>query len=233
MTDSTGTVVWAADYKPFGEATVTVSTITNNLRFPGQYFDAETGLNYNYYRDYNPVLGRYSESDPSGINGGQNHLYSYAGNNPVSAFDPSGLECQQDSPWVPATVISDPNNLGQLIDSFYVTKWKKIAEWNALPLFSGGRTMKGPCGCLWKKVGYTKISTYIKFRLYEAMFKCCTKNMCSGENCTTEKRFLEQAELSTIKKDELSLFNFETAVTKGFYGHNSECGCDDPNYYGP
>jgi hypothetical protein len=41
LTDSNGTVVWAADYKPFGEA-----TITNNLRFPGQYYDAETGLNY-------------------------------------------------------------------------------------------------------------------------------------------------------------------------------------------
>ena len=65
MTDSSGAVVWSADYKPFGEATVTVSTITNNLRFPGQYYDAETGLNYNYFRDYNPALGRYVEGDPS------------------------------------------------------------------------------------------------------------------------------------------------------------------------
>ncbi len=63
MTDSTGTVVWSADYKPFGEATVTISTITNNLRFPGQYFDAETGLNYNYYRDYNTQIGRYTTVD--------------------------------------------------------------------------------------------------------------------------------------------------------------------------
>ena len=62
MTDSTGTVAWAADYKPFGEATATVSTITNNLRFPGQYYDAETGLNYNYYRDYSPAIGRYVEA---------------------------------------------------------------------------------------------------------------------------------------------------------------------------
>jgi RHS repeat-associated protein len=63
MTDNTGTVVWAADYKPFGEATITVSTITNNLRFPGQYFDQEIGLYYNYYRDYNPMIGRYIEAD--------------------------------------------------------------------------------------------------------------------------------------------------------------------------
>jgi YD repeat-containing protein len=38
MTDASGVVVWVADYKPFGEATITVSSITNNLRFPGQYY---------------------------------------------------------------------------------------------------------------------------------------------------------------------------------------------------
>jgi RHS repeat-associated protein len=91
LTDSTGTVVWSADYKPFGEATVTISTITNNLRFPGQYFDAETGLNYNYYRDYNPVIGRYVESDPLGIEEGTNHMYSYVENKPLNYIDRDGL----------------------------------------------------------------------------------------------------------------------------------------------
>ncbi|WP_035217156.1 RHS domain-containing protein, partial [Desulfobulbus elongatus] len=43
MTDSTGAVVWAADYQPFGRADLLVNTVENNLRFPGQYFDAETG----------------------------------------------------------------------------------------------------------------------------------------------------------------------------------------------
>ncbi len=90
MADSSGTAVWAADYKPFGEAAVTVSTITNNLRFPGQYFDAETGLNYNYYRDYNPVIGRYIEVDPIGLEGGGN-LFLYSEGNPINLFDPFGL----------------------------------------------------------------------------------------------------------------------------------------------
>jgi len=96
MTDSSGTVVWSADYKPFGEATVTVSTITNNLRFPGQYFDAETGLLYNLNRTYNPVPGRYNESDPIGIapndRGELNHLYIYVNNNPITRTDPTGLQ---------------------------------------------------------------------------------------------------------------------------------------------
>jgi RHS repeat-associated protein len=91
MTDSTGTVVWAADYKPFGEVTITVSTITNNLRFPGQYFDQETGLHYNYYRDYNPAIGRYPEADPVGIIRGENHLYVYVANRPITDIDPKGL----------------------------------------------------------------------------------------------------------------------------------------------
>jgi len=90
MTDSSGTVVWSADYKPFGEATITVSTITNNLRFPGQYFDAETGLNYNYYRDYNAALDRYIETDPLGLRSGIN-LYLYAGANSIRFTDPRGL----------------------------------------------------------------------------------------------------------------------------------------------
>ena len=91
MTDSSGQVVWSADYKPFGEATVTVSTITNNLQFPGRYFDAKTGLNYNYFRDYNPAIGKYKQADPIGIRRGRNHLYAYVGNNPVRLIDSRGL----------------------------------------------------------------------------------------------------------------------------------------------
>jgi len=109
MTDSSGTVVWSADYKPFGEATVTVSTITNNLRFPGQYYDAETGLNYNYYRDYNPVIGRYIESDPIGLQGGLN-IFGYGQNNPITKMDFWGLEANGCGPadWRSALVPDSP-----------------------------------------------------------------------------------------------------------------------------
>ena len=91
MTDANQAIVWSAYYKPFGAATVTVSTITNNLRFPGQYFDAETGLNYNVNRDYNQVIGRYIEADLIGIQRGNNHLYGYAKENPLKYDDPQGL----------------------------------------------------------------------------------------------------------------------------------------------
>ncbi len=90
LTDANGTVVWRAHYEPFGHATVDAgSTVTFNLRFPGQYFDAGTGLHYNYYRDYDPDTGRYLQPDPIGIAGGLNP-YVYAYDNPLRFADPTG-----------------------------------------------------------------------------------------------------------------------------------------------
>ncbi|WP_306524235.1 RHS repeat-associated core domain-containing protein [Dokdonella sp.] len=60
-------------------------------RFPGQYRDAETGLSYNYFRDYEPGTGRYIESDPIGLDGGID-TYGYSYQNPTNVIDPTGLD---------------------------------------------------------------------------------------------------------------------------------------------
>jgi len=57
MTDSAQTVVWSGSYEPFGEVEETANIVENNIRFPGQYKDGETGLHYNYLRNYDPSLG--------------------------------------------------------------------------------------------------------------------------------------------------------------------------------
>ena len=64
-----------------------------NLRFPGQYYDAETTLNYNYFRDYEPGTGRYVESDPIGLWGGID-TYAYVLDRPLSFADPLGLRAR-------------------------------------------------------------------------------------------------------------------------------------------
>jgi RHS repeat-associated protein len=91
LADSTNTIVWEGIYKPFGEAEVNPnSSVVNNFRFPGQYFDQETGLHYNYHRYYDPYTSRYLRPDPIGLSGGIN-LFLYTENNPVNLVDPEGL----------------------------------------------------------------------------------------------------------------------------------------------
>ncbi len=96
ISDSTNKVVWRWDSDPFGTTAANDDPdldgvkFTYNLRFPGQYYDGETGLHYNYFRDYDPETGRYVESDPIGLIGGFN-TYSYVIDNPLGRFDLLGL----------------------------------------------------------------------------------------------------------------------------------------------
>jgi RHS repeat-associated protein len=87
---SSNTVVWRWDPDTFGTASPSITTISYNLRFPGQYYLPETALYNNYFRMFDPQTGRYLESDPIGLNGGVN-TYAYANENPIMRRDPSGL----------------------------------------------------------------------------------------------------------------------------------------------
>ncbi|MCF6256779.1 MAG: RHS domain-containing protein, partial [Gammaproteobacteria bacterium] len=91
LTSNAGAVAWEAYYKSFGGVILEPgNTITNNLHFPGQYYDTETGLHYNYHRYYDPSTGRYITSDPIGLQGGLN-TYAYVAGNPINFIDSLGL----------------------------------------------------------------------------------------------------------------------------------------------
>ncbi len=95
-TNGSGTVVWRWDSDAFGIGAANqdpdsdTNLVNVRLRFPGQYLDEETGLHYNYFRAYDPIAGRYIESDPIGLQAGLN-TYSYVRGQPTVGIDPFGL----------------------------------------------------------------------------------------------------------------------------------------------
>lgn len=93
VTTQTGTTVWSWSniQNPFGGRPTDNYGYILNLRYPGQYHDGKTGLNYNYFRDYESATGRYSESDPLGLTAGVS-TYAYVGNDPINHIDSWGLD---------------------------------------------------------------------------------------------------------------------------------------------
>jgi len=89
--------VWRWDQaEPFGDSVPnqqpgSAGAFMFNMRYPGQYFDQETNLSYNYFRDYDPNIGGYKQSDPIGLRGGMS-TYSYVKDRPIQVTDPRGLE---------------------------------------------------------------------------------------------------------------------------------------------
>jgi RHS repeat-associated protein len=114
---SSNKIAWRWDIGPYGNVAPNqnpagLGTFVYNLRFPGQYYDTETALNYNGFRDYDAANGRYVESDPLGLDGGID-TYTYADANPVSSQDSLGLLVPSITPatglvtleWVAATAV--------------------------------------------------------------------------------------------------------------------------------
>ena len=86
-----GAAQWSSEQTSFGDTVVdAASTIINHMRFPGQYYDEETGLHYNRYRYYDPAIGRYITNDPLDLLA-SNNGYAYAASSPINLIDNEGL----------------------------------------------------------------------------------------------------------------------------------------------
>lgn len=106
MRDGGGGLAWEGRYKAFGKVNVLsggASGVSNNLRFPGQFEDGESGLYYNYFRSYDPGVGAYLQFDPIGIRTGYNR-YLYVRANPLGMIDPWGLEPEIYTPETAAAI---------------------------------------------------------------------------------------------------------------------------------
>ncbi|MGH7158410.1 MAG: RHS repeat domain-containing protein, partial [Candidatus Saccharimonadales bacterium] len=148
-----GAILWRWEGEAFGSTVPELASATINLRFPGQYFDAETGLHYNYFRDYDPTIGRYVQSDPIGLAGGLN-TYAYTANNPIAFADPLGLIDPFDEP--------PSRGIGELLDRLLPDSKAKPGN-DAKPGCKFIRELyyAGPCKVCWYQCpGYSGPVTY-------------------------------------------------------------------------
>ena len=125
MTDTAQSIVWDHVTRPFGETVSLLGVFENNRRFPGQYFDSETALHYNYFRDYDPALGRYVQSDPIGLDGGLN-TFAYVGGNPVNNVDLRGQQTLDDR----LNCLASPRRCGRVLDCADKAEQETLAKFN-------------------------------------------------------------------------------------------------------
>jgi RHS repeat-associated protein len=91
MTNAAKASVWDAVWLPWGGVQSITGSATMDARFPGQWFQLETGLHYNWHRSYDPSVGRYTQPDPLGFVDGPS-VYAYAGGSPGQYVDPDGRQ---------------------------------------------------------------------------------------------------------------------------------------------
>lgn len=157
VTDDAGSLLWSWSYvrNPFGEREPDAAAFTLDLRFPGQYNDAESKLYHNGEREYEPATGRYTQADPTGLSGGINS-YGYAYSNPFNFIDPSGLspDCQRLVEWRGAEEEEDLQS--RLVD----THWDLYPNNRDLPYVPDPRNLRNPKGLRKELKSMTKRPQY-------------------------------------------------------------------------
>jgi RHS repeat-associated protein len=206
--DGSNNTVWQWDNNdPFGNNQATLSTLNFNLRFPGQYFDTETNLNYNYTRNYDSSIGRYIQSDILGLTGGING-YSYTSQNPIKYFDKLAYLLQLSNGDYIFSSFSLLNTPTQYNYSNYFTTFD-LSQKN---FFDISNLSKNPQ--VLAEYGYLFTDKGTPIRAYQRLKSTPNPNGlnydadCHGVSFTNGKYWIDNDQVSTILKDEYSEVNY-------------------------
>ena len=209
ITAGNGTVVWSAKYNSFGEATIDIETVENNLRFAGQYEDAETGLHYNCFRYYDAELGRYLRTDPIGLIGG-NNFYIYVENTPLKYIDPIALITF--SPAVDQIIRDTISDIKKTSKKYckslppkslsdWEISWKEPIEYEVLIVFTD---IFGAVGAAhWKKT--QKIWENKLMQKRQICFSICGVSIEDGETYYEDRN-----KSTTLARDRTTAYRFST-----------------------
>jgi RHS repeat-associated protein len=147
-TQGTAIWTWNLNGEPFGTTAPSqnpdgdATSFVFNMRFPGQRFDSASGLNYNYFRDYQPAIGRYVQSDPIGLAGGVS-TYGYVGGNSLTAADPMGLAVYRGAGSYYSDMRPDGQCAKAVFSGDYIVAWASCRQ--ELPPLPGPFNVTATC----------------------------------------------------------------------------------------
>ena len=179
--------VWRAANRAFERGIAMDQIGGYHLGFPGQYYDSESNLWHNGFRDYEPTIGRYMQSDPIGLAGGIS-MYAYVGGNPIRSIDPLGLQSRTND-WLANNGYNGNN--GSLGGAAYVDT---INTWGTAirNVFVGMPLCTLSCGAD-ATIGISP-SSFVQNRVEDAGFKALEIGAIEAISDTTEACMSKTAE---------------------------------------
>ena len=204
-----GSVGWSAKYKGFGDAATSELKAVNPYRFPGQYFDEETWLHQNTFRDFDAYFGGYISIDPVEILQTGPNRYGYSLGNPISLSDPFGLDtyivnrdlallgdsaCSRNNP-ITHTYVVTTNKDGSIEHAYSWGNDANLHGWNidqALDIKTAGEALRKD---LADRVGGDELDCFVD-QAYNKLNKKENKhlNFFFFSNCKSEaQKLLDEA----------------------------------------
>ena len=175
MSNAAKSIVWSAEYQPWGAVQSLSGALTMDLRFPGQWFQLEAGLHYNWHRHYDASLGRYTQPDPLGFVDGPS-VYGYAKGNPYRWVDLLGL-FSYPTPWIPPTL---PVPVPPLPDFTPAPQYPSGGgEWTMPPIDPPQEPGGRQCTCRCRATDRAKQQSYFAERTADSCFQA-TRDACQA-----------------------------------------------------